>query len=72
MEHYRLHCVESSTDGPHKDAVLAAVRSALERFEAVSGPVECAHCASRKIAPARMLMFPSQSNLVSEVPPRAA
>ena len=54
VEHHRLHCAENWTDGSHKDAVLAAIHSALTRFEAESGPVECSVCASRVKAPARI------------------
>jgi hypothetical protein len=72
VEHHRLHCAEKWPDGPYKDAALAAVHSALDRFEAASGPAECSVCASRTKPPARVLMFPSRSNVSSAVPPRAA
>ncbi len=72
MEHYRLHCAENWTDSPQKDATLAAIHSALTRFEAASRAVECSVCASRVKPPARVLMFPSRRNVASEVPPRAA
>ena len=35
-EHYRLHCAEGWPDSPHKEAVLAAARSVLERLEAAT------------------------------------
>jgi hypothetical protein len=51
MEHYRLHCVERWPDGPYKQAVVAAIHSALERLRAASlAPIqqpECSICASR-------------------------
>jgi hypothetical protein len=72
MEHYRLHCAESWEDGSYKDAVVTTIRSALERLEAASGSVGCAVCTSRKKTPSRVLMFPSRSNIVSEVSSRAA
>jgi hypothetical protein len=72
MEHHRLHCAESWPESPYRDAVLAASLAALERIEAESEPLECAICASRKKAPARVLMFPSRSNVAAAVPPRAA
>jgi hypothetical protein len=72
MEHYRLHCAESRTDSAEKRAVLASIHSALERLEAESGPVECAVCASRQPARARVLMFPSRSKVAAAIPPRAA
>jgi hypothetical protein len=72
MEHYRLHSAESRTDGAEKRALLASIHSALARLEAESGPVECAVCASRKPAPARVLMFPSRSVAAEVIPPRAA
>ena len=72
MEHYRLHSAETRADGPEKRAVLASIHSALARLEAESGPVECAVCASRKPAPARVLMFPSRSVAAEVIPPRAA
>jgi hypothetical protein len=72
MEHYRLHCAESRTDGAEKRALLASIHSALERLEAESGPVGCVVCASRKPAPARVLMFPSRADTAAAVPPRAA
>lgn len=72
MEHYRLHCAESWTDSPYKVAVVAAIHSALERLEAASGPLDCTVCALRKKTTARVLMFPSRSERVSERPLRAA
>jgi hypothetical protein len=72
MEHYRLHSAECWTDGPHKDAVISAIRAALKRLEAAAGPVECTDCGRRK-APGRVLVFPSRFNVpASAVPPRAA
>ena len=62
-EHYRLHCAEEWPDSPYKEAVLAAVGSALERLEAAEvGPWEpaCMVCAARRTA-VNVLMFPSRS-----------
>jgi hypothetical protein len=72
MEHYRLHRAEEWPDGPQKDAALAAIHSALKRFEEASGPVECSICVSRAKAPARVLMFPTRRSVTAVVPPRAA
>jgi len=50
MEHYRLHSVERWPDSPYKEAVIAAIHSALERLRAASpAPLqeECSICASR-------------------------
>jgi hypothetical protein len=69
MEHYRLHCAERMPDSPYKEAVLSAVRSALERLERAVEPDErpaCTVCASRK-ASARVLMFPSSPKSFSAV-----
>ena len=64
VEHYRLHCIEEWPDSPHKEAVLAGIRSALESLESSSlAPLEtpqCIVCASRKTE-ATVLMFPSRS-----------
>jgi len=63
MEHYRLHRAEEWPDSPYKEAVLAAVHSALDRLEATANeplePPACMVCASRrKRAP--VVMFPSR------------
>ena len=62
-EHYRLHCAEGWAESPYKDAVLAAVRTTLERLEAAAvQPFEapaCTVCATRRTQ-ARVLMFPSK------------
>jgi len=64
MEHYRLHCAEQWPDGDHKEAVLAAIRSALNTLEAASlARVEqprCMVCASLR-APALVVELPSRS-----------
>ena len=64
VEHYRLHCVERWADSPHKQAVIAGIRSALERLEAASpapsGLSPCMVCASRR-REAVVLQFPSGS-----------
>ena len=74
LEHYRLHCAELWPDSPHKEAVLAAVHSALESLEAAvepCAPRACMVCAARKTQ-ARVLMFPSRSKGSSAVLKRAA
>jgi hypothetical protein len=63
VEHNRLHQAQRWPDSPYKDAVLAAVHSALERLEASAlEPFErpaCMTCsAGRTLAP--VLMFPSR------------
>jgi hypothetical protein len=62
-EHYRLHVAEEWPDSPYKEAVLAAVRSTLERLEATAvepfEPPPCMVCASR-LTQAKALMFPSR------------
>ncbi|HTS28284.1 MAG TPA: hypothetical protein VMH81_20565 [Bryobacteraceae bacterium] len=64
VEHYRLHCVERWADSPHKRAVLAGIRSALERLQSASpspaGPPPCMVCAGRRREFA-VLQFPSGS-----------
>jgi hypothetical protein len=64
MEHYRLHCAERWPDSDHKEAVLAAIHSALKTLEAASlAPVEqprCMGCASLRAA-AVVLEMPSRS-----------
>jgi len=63
VEHDRLHSAERWPDSPYKDAVLAAVHSALERLEAAAvesfEPLACTICAPDR-RPARVLMFPSR------------
>ena len=61
-EHYRLHCAEGWPDSPYKEAVLAAVRSTLERLEAQAcEPLEpaCMVCGTRRAQP-KVLVFPSR------------
>ena len=73
MEHYRLHCVESWPDSPHKQAVLAGIRFALDRPQAVSPaclPL-CMVCASRR-REAMVLQFPSPSAAAPVIMHRAA
>ena len=64
VEHYRLHCVERWADSPHKQAVIAGLRSGLERLEAAlpapAGLSPCMVCASRR-REAVVLQFPSGS-----------
>ena len=63
MEHYRLHCVEGWADSPHKQAVLAGIRCALERLQAAlppDGQLQCMVCASRRRV--AVLQFPSPSH----------
>ncbi len=61
-EHYRLHCAETWPDGPYKEAVLAAVRCALERLQGAGvepfDPTACMVCANRRTRP-RVLVFPA-------------
>jgi hypothetical protein len=63
MEQYRLQCVEMWPDSPHKQAVLAAIRSSLERLTAASPAAESPNAivpASRKTG-APVLEFPAGS-----------
>jgi hypothetical protein len=64
VEHYRLHSVQRWADSPHKQAVLAGIRSALERLQAAlpvpAGSLPCMVCASRR-REAVVLQFPSGS-----------
>jgi hypothetical protein len=75
QEHYRLHCAENWPDSPYKAAVLAAVRSALERLQATAtepfDPPPCMVCATRK-PPAPVIEFPSRPNASPDVRKRAA
>ena len=52
VEHHRLHCAEEWPDGPHKQAVIAAIHATLESLFANSGTStglsECMACAGRK------------------------
>lgn len=52
VEHHRLHSVERWADSPHKQAVLAGIRSALERLQAASlspvGSLPCMVCVSKR------------------------
>ena len=63
-EHYRLHCVEGWPDSPYKVAVLAAIRSVLERLEAAAiepfDSLVCMVCATRRNQARNVLMFPSR------------
>jgi hypothetical protein len=73
MEHYRFHCAEQWPDGPHRDAVLAAIYSTLQRLEAAAAdvPAACMVCARRKtLAP--VIMFPSRPKSSSAALPSAA
>lgn len=73
MEHYRFHCVEQWPDSPHRDAVLAAIHSTLQRLEAAAPdePVACMVCARWK-TPAPVIMFPSRPKISSAVLTSAA
>jgi hypothetical protein len=64
VEHYRLHLVEGWPDSPHKQAVLSAIRSTLERLKAASPACVpmCLVCASRR-REAAVLQFPSPSQV---------
>jgi len=62
VEHYRLHCAEEWPDTPYKEAVLAGIRSVLERLKASLTPIDpqqCVVCASRRTESA-VLTFPSE------------
>ena len=52
VEHNRLHCAEKWPDGPHKQAVIAAIHATLESLFENSGTStglsECMACAARK------------------------
>jgi hypothetical protein len=64
VEYYRLDCAERWPDSDYKEAVLAAIHSALKSLEATSlAPVEQPHCIVRTSleAPAAVLEFPSRS-----------
>ena len=72
FEHSRLHSVEEWPASSYKDAVLAAIRSTLRRFEAESparGTPRCMICASRK---AVVLEFPSRTRTSSAITRLAA
>ena len=62
MEHYRLHTVDTWPDSPHKEVLLTAIHSALQRLEAdCVAPLEsppCIVCASTK-SRTEVLEFPS-------------
>jgi hypothetical protein len=67
MEHYRLHCAEGWPDSPHKEAVLAAARSALQRLEmaileSFDSPA-CSLCATRRTRARQVLIFPSKAKV---------
>ena len=54
MEHHRLHLIEEWPDGPHKDAALAAIHSALEgllRTHRAGNLPVCEVCLSRPNPP---------------------
>jgi hypothetical protein len=62
VEHNRLHCAETWSDGPYKETVLAGIHSALKSLEASLAPPEppeCMVCASRRLKSA-VLEFPSR------------
>ena len=62
-EHHRLHCVEGWPDSPYKEAVLAAIRSALERLETAFEPFDspaCMVCATRRNQAGKVFVFPSR------------
>jgi len=75
VEHYRLHCAERWPDSDYKEAVLAAIHSALKTLEAASlAPVEqprCMVCASLQ-APAVVLELPSRSQTPTAITRLAA
>ena len=68
VEHYRLHLVEGWPDGPHKQAVLAGIRSALERLQAACPDCQpmCMVCASRR-RQAAVLQVPAPSPALPEI-----
>ena len=63
-EHYRLHCAEGWPDSSYKEAVLAAIRSVLERLEKAgiepSDSLACTVCATRRNKASKVLAFPSR------------
>jgi hypothetical protein len=64
VEHYRLDCAERWPDSDYKQAVLAAIHSALKTLEAGSAaPVEQCRCmlGAPRHAPADVLELPSRS-----------
>ena len=75
VEHYRLHAVEEWPDSPHKQAVLAAIHSALKRLQADLPsrfqPPQCIVCSSRRAGSA-VLQFPSASRSASSITRLAA
>jgi len=74
FEHSRLHSAEEWPASPYKDAVLAAIRSTLGRFETESPAPEapqCTICASRKPASV-VLQFPSRARASSAITRLAA
>ena len=75
MEHYRLHCTERWPDSDYKEAVVAAIHSALKILEAAAvTPVEqprCMVCASLR-APALVLELPSRSQSPAAITQLAA
>jgi len=52
VEHNRLHCAEEWPNGPHKQAVIAAIHATLESLFENSGTStglsQCMACAGRK------------------------
>jgi hypothetical protein len=60
VEHNRLHCVERWPESPHKQAVLAAIHSALQGLAGGSALL-CSICVGRK-REAGILAFPRQAS----------
>jgi len=70
-EHYRLHCVEQWPDSPYRQALLAGIRSALERLKESLAPIEpeqCIVCASREAgSAARTFSVPQKSPAITRL-----
>jgi len=75
-EHYRLHCAEGWPDSPHKEAVIAATRSALQSLKTPAiDPFDsmiCMVCDARRNQQSKVVMFPSRPKASSVIMKPAA
>ena len=68
-EHHRLHTVEEWPEGPHKEATLRAIHSALATLAQDTGGTAnfpgCEVCLSRRRGSATVVRFPAPAELAA-------
>jgi len=73
MEHYRLHCVERWSNSGYNKAVIAAIRSTLNKLEAASStPAERSRSLVGSSRQALLLELPSRSQSPAAISRSAA